>query len=91
MLHVLLFANYFNNFTFSIHWIPSHIEHTTFGFLPTEGNLIADKLASLARDQSNDHHTINNICTFRDTLLTKSATLISKVNFLAHLHSPSLL
>ena len=75
-------ANYFNNFTFTIHWIPSHIEHTTFGFLPIEGNLIADKLASLARDQSNDHHTINNICTFRDTLLTKSAILISKLNSL---------
>ena len=44
--------------------------------------MIADKLASLARDQSNGHHTINNICTFRDILLTKSATLVSKINSL---------
>jgi len=82
-------ANHLSNFIFTIHWIPSHTEHTTFGFEPIVGNLKADQLANLARIQSTDLHTENNICAFRDRLLIKSASLIYTINSLL-ISSPSL-
>ena len=41
----------------TLHWIPSHIEHTIGGWRPIYGNRKADKLAEKARDRSKDEHS----------------------------------
>ena len=73
-------ANSLLNFKFIIHWIPSHIEHTTFGFLPIRGNMRADQLANEARTQTIESDTAKNIHNIRDKLLNCSASLITKIN-----------
>jgi hypothetical protein len=47
------------NFQFFIHWIPSHIENTSFGRLATKGNAKSDQLGDEARlfvSASTDHN-----------------------------------
>jgi len=41
----------------TLHWIPSHIEMTAFGWLPIQGNCDADKLAETARLRSRSEHS----------------------------------
>ena len=45
----------------SIHWIPSHIEMTAFGWRPIQGNRDADKLAEAGRKQSTSEHSIRQV------------------------------
>ena len=73
-------ANNLPNFSFEIHWIPSHIENTSFGFLPIRGNMKADQLANRARMTQNESESDNNFHVIRDKLLKCSASLISKIN-----------
>ncbi len=41
-----------SRFTFTIHWIPSHVERTSFGIKPIPGNIEADLLAKETRSQA---------------------------------------
>ena len=41
----------------TVHWIPSHIENTSWGRLPIHGNCRADKLAESARKRSHSSST----------------------------------
>ena len=50
----------------TLHWIPSHIEHTIGGWRPIYGNRKADKLAEVARDRSRDEHSERQVATRRE-------------------------
>ena len=70
-------------FTFTIHWIPSHIENTDLGTLPIHGNVKADKLATSARKLHVDPEiSAVDICEIRKDLLQACAILVSKINTL---------
>ncbi len=69
-------------FKFIIHWIPSHIEHTSFGIKPIHGNIEADRLAKEAQNLAVSLDHLNNICIIRDKILDCSASLISKIDAL---------
>ena len=43
----------------SIHWIPSHIQHTIYGTRHIEGNRCADELAEQAREMSENTDNCN--------------------------------
>ena len=69
-------------FKFIIHWIPSHIEHTSFGIKPIHGNIEADRLAKEAQNLAVSLDHPNNICIIRDKIFDYSASLISKIDAL---------
>jgi len=69
-------------FDFIIHWIPSHIEHTSFGTKPIHGNIEADRLAKVAQNRADVLDFPNNICIIRDKIFDYSASLISNINSL---------
>jgi hypothetical protein len=71
------------HFDFVIHWIPSHVEHTSFGTLPIKGNMIADNLASKARFQSTDFDTTDNMLVRR--LQRYGTSLLAFRDFLSSL------
>ena len=56
-------------FSFVIHWIPSHIEHISFGYLPIKGNVRADQPADRARMTPNLSEFDNNFNITRVKLL----------------------
>ena len=45
----------------TLHWIPSHIEHTAWGKLPIYGNCRADKLAEKARNCSSHFYAYRQV------------------------------
>ena len=53
--------------TVTLHWIPSHIEHTIGGWRPIYGNRKADRLAEEARDESKDDHSYRQIARPRES------------------------
>ena len=70
-------------FSFTIHWIPSHIENTEFGTLPIKGNAVADTLASKARKVHVDpEESAVDICVIRKELLHACANLVANINTL---------
>ena len=69
-------------FKFIIHWIPSHIEHTSSGIKPIHGNIEADRLAKEAQILEADLDNPNNICLIRDKIFNYSAALISNIDAL---------
>jgi len=75
-------------FSFTIHWIPSHIESTALGKRPIHGNVEADHLADEGRQRASERDTLNNICFIRDKILNLSASLVSDINNLLVLDSP---
>ena len=60
--------------TVTLHWIPSHIEHTIGGWRPIYGNRKADRLAEEARDKSKDEHSYRQVARRR----AKVSELISR-------------
>ncbi len=70
------------HFTFAIHWIPSHIENTSFGRKPIQGNIRADMLAKAAQQNSSPLDTANRLDRIRDQILAGSASLVSKIDYL---------
>jgi len=81
-------AETLTEFVFLIHWIPSHIEHTSAGTLPIRGNNKADQLANDARVLATDSDTERNIDTIRDQLLVRSASLIFSLHNLLSSRPP---
>jgi len=69
-------------FKFIIHWIPSHIEHTSFGTKPIHGNIEADRLAREVQILAAALDHPNNICLIRDKIFNYSAALISNIDAL---------
>jgi len=67
-------------FKFIIHWIPSHIERTSFGIKPIHGNIEADRLAKEAQNRASVLDTSYNICIIRDKIFDYSASLISAID-----------
>ena len=57
-------------FKFIIHWIPSHIERTSFGIKPIHGNIEADRLAKEAQNQAAVLVTSNNTASSEIRFLT---------------------
>ena len=49
----------------TLHWIPSHIEQTTWGWRPIHGNREADKLAETTRDRSKPEHSERQVARIR--------------------------
>ena len=52
----------------TLHWVPSHIEHTVQGFLPIQGNYKADKLAEAARRRSKPESSKLQIVRIREAM-----------------------
>ena len=50
----------------TLHWIPSHIEHTIGGWRPIFGNRRADKLAEQARNSSRREHSERQVAKRRE-------------------------
>ena len=63
----------------TIHWIPSHIEDTTWGWLPIKGNCRADKLAEDARKRSNSASTHRQVSHRRKKLQAAISRWLAKV------------
>ena len=67
-------------FKLIIHWIPSHIERTSFGIRPIHGNVEADRLAKQAQNQAAVSETLNNIGIIRDRIFDYSASLTAAID-----------
>jgi len=67
-------------FNFNLRRIRSHIESTSAGRLPIQGNIKADILAVSARRRSYEKERINDICPARSMILSASAFLINSVD-----------
>ena len=79
---IKILARKLDKFTFTIHWIPSHIERTIKGNVPIRGNFTADQLATNARLHAQDHIPDDNIGRVRDQILVLSASLLSSISTL---------
>jgi len=75
-------------FSFTIHWIPSHIESTAIGKRPIHGNVEADYLANEGQQRASQRDTLKNICFIRDKILNLSASLVSEIHTLLVPDSP---
>ena len=79
-------ASFLNDdYSITIHWIPSHIENTSFGKKPIIGNDRADTLADLAQERSTYQHNNLNINLIRKQIMAESARLISSIDDLLKL------
>ena len=63
----------------TLHWIPSHIEHTAWGKLPIYGNCRADKLAEKARNCSSHVYTYRQVSHQRTKLQKAVSTTLRKL------------
>ena len=80
-------ASFLNDdYSITIHWIPSHIEKTSFGEKPIIGNDRADTLADLAQERSTYQHNNLNINLIRKQIMAESARLISSIDDLLKLN-----
>ena len=67
----------------SMHFVPSHIEHTAQGFKRT-GNFYADRLATNGRKKSNPQDKSRYLHVIRESVLSATIELIDSVEHLLH-------
>ena len=63
----------------TLHWIPSHIEHTIGGWRPIFGNRRADKLAEQARNSSRREHSERQVARRRERITELVSLLVRDI------------